>query len=46
LGSFLFGIGLVLTGPLYALALALLYRDLFLNPYATEWSKPETFDEY
>jgi hypothetical protein len=46
LGSFLFGIGLVLTGPLYALALALLYRDLFLNPDAPEWSKPETFDEY
>jgi hypothetical protein len=40
LGTILFGIGVVLTGPIYALSLAVLYRDLFLNPYSPTWSKP------
>jgi len=38
-GTLLFGIGLLVTGPLYALTLAVLYRDLFLNPYSPTWSK-------
>jgi len=40
LGVILGGIGIVITGPLYALSLAVLYRDLFLNPYAPTWEKP------
>jgi hypothetical protein len=40
LGVLLGGIGLVITGPLYALSVAVLYRDLFLNPYAPTWEKP------
>jgi hypothetical protein len=36
------GIGLLVTGPLYALSLAVLYRDLFLDPYSSSstWTKP------
>jgi hypothetical protein len=41
LGFFLLGIGLLLTAPLYALSIAVLYRDLFLNPYAPSWEKPQ-----
>jgi hypothetical protein len=41
LGIFLLGIGIVLTAPLYALSIAVLYRDLFLNPYAPSWEKPQ-----
>jgi hypothetical protein len=40
LGGALFVIGIVLTIPLYALSVAVLYRDLFLNPYSPSWSKP------
>ena len=32
LGGLLGGIGLLVTGPLYALAIAVMYRDVFLNP--------------
>jgi hypothetical protein len=32
---------LVVGGPLYALSIAVLYRDLFLNPYSPTWAKPE-----
>jgi hypothetical protein len=39
-GFFCFVIGLLVTGPLYALTLAVLYRDLLLNPYSPSWSKP------
>jgi hypothetical protein len=39
-GVLLGGIGLVFTGPLYALSLAVLYRDLFLDPYSPTWDKP------
>ncbi len=31
---------LVVGGPLYALSIAVLYRDLFLNPHSPDWSKP------
>jgi hypothetical protein len=41
LGIFLLGIGIVLTAPLYALSIAVLYRDLFLDPYAPSWEKPQ-----
>jgi hypothetical protein len=40
LGIFLLGIGIVLTAPLYALSIAVLYRDLFLDPTAASWEKP------
>jgi hypothetical protein len=47
LGGLLGGIGLVVTGPLYALSIAVMYRDLFLSPYSPAWAKPrEPFDEY
>jgi hypothetical protein len=39
------GIGLLVTGPLLPLSLAVVYSDLFLNPDATEWSKPHDFSE-
>ncbi len=46
LGSMLGGIGLVVTGPLYALSIAVMYRDLFLSPYSPAWAKPQMpFDE-
>jgi uncharacterized membrane protein len=38
-------IGLVVTGPLYPLSLAVTYRDFFLSPDAPEWSKPHGFSE-
>ena len=45
LGTLLGGIGLLVTGPLYALSMAVLYRDLFLNPYTPTWSKShESYD--
>ena len=40
LGGLLGGIGLLVTGPLYALAIAVMYRDVFLNPDSLGWSKP------
>jgi len=47
LGGLLGGIGLVVTGPLYALSIAVMYRDLFLSPYSPAWAKPrEPFDAY
>jgi hypothetical protein len=46
LGGLLGGIGLVMTGPLYALSIAVMYRDLFLSPYSPAWAKPkEPFDK-
>ena len=36
---------LVVGGPLYALSIAVLYRDLFLNPYSPDWTKPKTPDD-
>ncbi len=46
LGGLLGGIGLVVTGPLYALSIAVMYRDLFLSPYSPAWAKPrKPFDE-
>ena len=36
---------LVVGGPLYALSIAVLYRDLFLNPYSPAWAKPPAPDE-
>jgi uncharacterized membrane protein len=47
LGTLLGGIGLVVTGPLYALSLAVLYRDFFLNPYSSTWKRPrDPYREY
>jgi uncharacterized membrane protein len=47
LGTILGGIGLLVTGPLYVLTIAVLYRELFLNPYSPSWSKPAgPVDEY
>jgi hypothetical protein len=47
LGGLLGGIGLVVTGPIYALSIAVMYRDLFLNPYSPTWAKPrEPFEEF
>ena len=47
LGGVLGGIGLVVTGPLYALSIAVMYRDVFLSPYSPAWAKPkEPFDKY
>jgi hypothetical protein len=47
LGTLVGGIGLLVTGPLYALSIAVMYRDLFLSPYSPAWAKPhEPFDEY
>jgi hypothetical protein len=46
-GVLLFGIGLFLTGPLYALSLAVLYRDVFLSPYSPSWDKPRNpFEDF
>jgi hypothetical protein len=46
LGGILAGVGLVVTGPLYVLSIAVMYRDLFLNPYSPAWVKPrESFEE-
>jgi len=46
LGVGLFVIGLVVTGPLYVLSIAVMYRDLFLSPYSPAWAKPqEPFEE-
>jgi hypothetical protein len=43
LGGILFLIGI----PLYALSVAVLYRDLFLNPYSPAWGKPHApYDEF
>ena len=41
LGISLLGIGLLVTGPIAALSIAVLYRELFLNPYSPTWEKPK-----
>jgi hypothetical protein len=41
LGMAFCGVGLLITGPIAALSIAILYRDLFLSPDAATWSKPE-----
>ncbi len=47
LGGIVGGIGLLVTGPLYALSIAVLYRDCFLNQYSPAWTKPgNSFDEF
>lgn len=47
LGISLLGVGLLVTGPVSALSIAVLYRELFLNPYSPTWAKPHaTDDEY
>ena len=45
LGVSLLGIGLLATGPIAALSIAVLYRELFLNPYTPSWDKPPAPDE-
>jgi hypothetical protein len=46
LGALFGGFGLVVTGPLYALSIAVMYRDVFLSPYSPTWSKPgDAFEE-
>jgi len=41
LGFLFFGIGWVVTCPLYVLTLAILYQELFLAPEASVWAKPK-----
>jgi hypothetical protein len=41
LGALFFGIGLLVTAPLYVLTLAVLYRDVFHHTASAGWSKPE-----
>jgi hypothetical protein len=46
-GSLLAGIGVLITGPLYALTLAVLYRDNFLSPSEVSWNKPRNpFEDF
>ncbi|QEH36734.1 hypothetical protein OJF2_53190 [Aquisphaera giovannonii] len=45
LGVILFGVGLLITGPLYALSIAVLYREVFGPAYAATPSKPGRYDE-
>jgi hypothetical protein len=47
LGVVLFGIGWLVTCPLYVLTLAVLYHELFLDPHSPRWAKPKhEFDEF
>ncbi len=47
LGFAFFGIGLLVTGPLYALSIAVLYREMFFSPTAVGWQKDaDPFPEY
>lgn len=47
LGVVLGGIGIIITAPLYALSIAVLYRELFLNPYAPTWEKShDPYDDF
>ena len=47
LGGIVGGVGLLVTGPLYALSIAVMYRDLFLSPYSPTWEKPgKSFDDF
>jgi uncharacterized membrane protein len=39
-GALLLGIGLLVTGPLYVLSIAVLYTEMFLDPLAPIWRKP------
>jgi hypothetical protein len=46
-GLVLCGVGIVLTGPLYALAISILYRDFFSTSTLSSWKgKPEPFPEF
>jgi hypothetical protein len=46
-GAFLCGIGLLFTGPLYCLAISILYRDFFGASALNSWKKgPEPFPEF
>jgi hypothetical protein len=46
-GVFLCGIGLVFTGPLYCLAISILYRDFFGASALNSWKKsPEPFPDF
>lgn len=46
-GFFLCGVGLLFTGPLYCLAISILYRDFFGSTALSSWSKsPEAFPEF
>jgi hypothetical protein len=40
LGVLLCGIGFLVTGPLYPLTIAVLYREVFLNLDSPTWAKP------
>lgn len=44
-GLLLFGIGVFLTAPLYALSVAVLYRDLFIDSHSPTWEKPHDPNE-
>jgi hypothetical protein len=45
-GALLCGVGLIFTGPLYCLAIAILYRDFFGSALMKSWTKgPQPFAE-
>jgi hypothetical protein len=46
-GAMLCGVGLIFTGPLYCLAISILYRDFFGSSALSSWKKgPEPFPEF
>jgi uncharacterized membrane protein len=46
-GCLLCGIGVLFTGPLYCLAISILYRDFFPSSTSASWKKhPEPFPEF
>ena len=46
-GAMLCGFGLIFTGPLYCLAISILYRDFFGSSALSSWKKgPEPFPEF
>ena len=45
LGISLLGVGLHVTGPVSAISIAVLYRELFLNPYSPTWARPHAPDD-
>jgi hypothetical protein len=45
-GFFLLGVGIFLTGPLYCLAISILYRDFFPSALGSWKKQPEPFPEF
>ncbi len=46
LGILVFGIGWLITGPLYVLSVAVLYRDFFLAAQSPFWAKSGKYNPY